>query len=78
MAPIAFDPALPINQARRLPVVSVTHGTEVYRGDAPSVQPSGFEPAPAYTYASAGFATAAPRPMFTTTFCSRGTIIGFL
>src|SRR4029453_8927559 len=26
----------------------------------PSMQPSGFEPAPAYTYASAGFATAAP------------------
>ena len=52
--------ALPINRTRRLPVVSVTHGTEVYRGDAPSMQPSGFEPAPAYTYASAGFATAAP------------------
>jgi hypothetical protein len=52
--------ALPITRARQLPVVSFTHGTESNRDDAPSEQPSGFEPAPAYTYASAGFATAAP------------------
>jgi hypothetical protein len=52
--------AVPISAARRLTVVSFTHGTEVYRGDAPSMQPHGFEPAPAYTYASAGFATAEP------------------
>jgi hypothetical protein len=52
--------ALPIGGSRRLPVVSFTHGTESYRGDAPSMQPSGFEPAPAYTYASAGFAVADP------------------
>jgi dienelactone hydrolase len=51
---------LPVNGPRRLPVVSFTHGTEVYRGDAPSMQPTGFEPDPAYTYASAGFAVADP------------------
>ena len=51
---------LPIGGPRRLSVVSFTHGTEVYRGDAPSRQPRGFEPDPAYTYASAGFAAAAP------------------
>ena len=32
-------------------MVSFTHGTEVFRGDAPSEQPTGFEPGPAYTYA---------------------------
>lgn len=52
--------ALPITQTHELPIVSFTHGTESYRDDAPSMQPSGFEPAPAYTYASAGFATAEP------------------
>ncbi len=51
---------LPADGARQLRVVSYTHGTEIYRGDAPSRQPSGFEPAPAYTFASAGFAVAAP------------------
>jgi hypothetical protein len=51
---------LPVSQQQRLSVVSFTHGTESYRGDAPSMQPSGFEPAPAYTYASAGFAVADP------------------
>jgi hypothetical protein len=52
--------ALPVGGARRLSLVSFAHGTEVYRGDAPSMQPSGFGPAPAYTYASAGFAAAEP------------------
>ena len=52
--------AAPITGARRLPVVSFTHGTEVYRGDAPSMQAHGFEPAPAYTFASAGLVTADP------------------
>ena len=52
--------ALPIGGPRNLPVVSFTHGTEVFRGDAPSEQPTGFEPGPAYTYASAGFATVDP------------------
>jgi hypothetical protein len=52
--------AVPISGVRALPVVSFTHGTEVYRGDALPMQASGFEPAPAYLYASAGFATADP------------------
>ncbi|HEY2270796.1 MAG TPA: hypothetical protein VGI96_49835 [Streptosporangiaceae bacterium] len=52
--------ALPIGGPRNLPVVSFTHGTEVFRGDAPSEQPTGFEPGPAYTYASAGFAVSDP------------------
>ncbi|MBV9855593.1 MAG: hypothetical protein JOY82_13940 [Streptosporangiaceae bacterium] len=52
--------ALPIGGPRVLTAVSFTHGTENYRGDAPSMQPSGWEPAPVYTYASAGFAAAAP------------------
>ena len=51
---------LPVNAQETLPVVSFTHGTEIYRGDAPSMQPTGFEPDPAYTYASAGFAVADP------------------
>jgi hypothetical protein len=51
---------LPAGGARQLTVVSYTHGTETYRGDAPSRQPTGFEPAPAYTFASAGFAVADP------------------
>lgn len=41
-------------------MVSFTHGTEVFRGDAPSMSPAGFEPGPAYTYASAGFAVSDP------------------
>jgi hypothetical protein len=52
--------ALPVDGPRSLRAVSYTHGTESYRGDAPSVQPTGFDPAPAYAYASAGFATAEP------------------
>jgi hypothetical protein len=51
---------LPIGGPRQLSVVSYTHGTETYRGDAPSTQPTGFEPAPAYTFASAGFAVSDP------------------
>jgi hypothetical protein len=52
--------AMPIGAPGRLPVVSYTHGTETFRGDAPSEQPTGFEPAPAYTYASAGFVVSDP------------------
>ena len=52
--------ALPVNAPRNLTVVSFTHGTEVFRGDAPSMSPTGFEPGPAYTYASAGFAVSDP------------------
>ncbi|HEY2522040.1 MAG TPA: hypothetical protein VGJ19_18170 [Streptosporangiaceae bacterium] len=51
---------LPDRGARQLTVVSYDHGTESYRGDAPSESPTGSEPAPAYTFASAGFAAAAP------------------
>jgi hypothetical protein len=51
---------LPADGARQLSVVSVTHGTETYRGNAPSMEPTGFEPAPAYTFASAGFAVSDP------------------
>jgi hypothetical protein len=51
---------LPDSGARQLSVVSFDHGTESYRGDAPSKSPTGFEPAPAYTFASAGFAVADP------------------
>src|SRR5689334_492089 len=43
---------LPASGARQLTVVSYTHGTEIYRGDAPSMQPAGFGPAPAYTFAA--------------------------
>jgi hypothetical protein len=52
--------AVPLGGPRRLTAVSFTHGTEVFRGDAPSMQRSGFEPAPGYTFASAGFAAALP------------------
>src|SRR5579859_2154043 len=52
--------ALPAGGPRDLPVVSFTHGTEVFRGDAPSMSPAGFEPGPAYAYASAGFAVSDP------------------
>jgi hypothetical protein len=52
--------AVPVHRSRRLTAVSFAHGTEVFRGDAPSMQPSGFDPAPGYTFASAGFAAALP------------------
>jgi hypothetical protein len=52
--------ALPIGGPRNLPAVSFAHGTELFRGDAPSESPAGFEPGPAYTYASAGFAVSDP------------------
>jgi hypothetical protein len=51
---------LPDHRARQLSVVSFDHGTESYRKDAPSESPTGGEPAPAYTFASAGFAATAP------------------
>ena len=52
--------AVPVNTAHRLSVVSFAHGTEIYRGDAPSMEAHGFETASAYTYSSAGFATVEP------------------
>jgi hypothetical protein len=51
---------LPDRRGRQLSVVSYDHGTESYRKDAPSESPTGSEPAPAYTFASAGFAASAP------------------
>ena len=51
--------ALPRNRDRLLRTVSYTHGSEVYRGDAPSMS-RGWSQAPAITYASAGFAAVAP------------------
>jgi hypothetical protein len=51
---------LPRNHARRLRTVSFTHGTELFKGDAPSVATDVWGSAPAITYASAGFAAVAP------------------
>jgi hypothetical protein len=51
---------LPRNNARRLRTVSFTHGTELFKGDAPSVATDVWGSAPAITYASAGFAAVAP------------------
>ena len=51
---------LPRNDARRLRTVSFTHGTELFKGDAPSVATDVWGSAPAITYASAGFAAVAP------------------
>ena len=51
---------LPRNHARRLRTVSFTHGTELFKGDAPSVAHDVWGQAPAITYAAAGFAAAAP------------------
>jgi dienelactone hydrolase len=51
---------LPRNRAPRLRTVSFAHGTELFKGDAPSVASDVWGPAPAITYASAGFAAVAP------------------
>jgi hypothetical protein len=51
---------LPRNLARRLRTVSFTHGTELFKGDAPSVAQDVWGSAPAITHASAGFAAVAP------------------
>ncbi|MDI2128344.1 alpha/beta fold hydrolase [Yinghuangia seranimata] len=52
--------AVPRGLDGRLRVVSFAHGTGAHKGDAPSMQQRGFLPAPAVTYASAGFAAVAP------------------
>jgi hypothetical protein len=52
--------ALPHNHARRLRAVSFTHGTELFKRDAPSTARDVWGSAPAVTYASAGFAAVAP------------------
>jgi hypothetical protein len=51
---------LPRSHARRLRAVSFTHGTELFKGDAPSVATDVWGAAPAITYAAAGFAAVAP------------------
>ncbi|WP_214322852.1 hypothetical protein [Nonomuraea sediminis] len=52
--------ALPRNAGRQLRTVSFTHGTELFRGDAPSVTKEVWGKASALTYASAGMAVVAP------------------
>ncbi|MFF7245021.1 alpha/beta hydrolase family protein [Embleya sp. NPDC008237] len=52
--------ALPVNDERRLRAVSFTHGTELYRADAPSTADDTWGIAPALTLASAGFAATMP------------------
>ena len=51
---------LPRNDVGRLRTVSFTHGTELFKGDAPSVATDVWGSAPAITFASAGFAAVAP------------------
>ena len=54
-------PRTPARQARHaLTTVSYGHGTQVFRGGAPSVTDDTWETAPPITYASAGFAAVAP------------------
>jgi hypothetical protein len=51
---------LPRNGSRALDVVSYAHGSEVYRGDAPSVSDDEWTVAAPLSYASAGYAAVAP------------------
>ncbi len=51
---------LPRNPARRLRIVSYTHGTEISKRDAPSVATDVWGPGPAVTFAASGFASVAP------------------
>lgn len=51
---------LPRGGERRLRTVSYTHGTEIYKGDAPSTADDVWGPGPAVTHAAAGFAAVAP------------------
>ncbi|GAA3384635.1 lipase [Cryptosporangium minutisporangium] len=52
--------ALPKDGNRTLRTVVYTHGTQVYRADAPSVTQDGWELGPPLTYATVGFAAVAP------------------
>ncbi len=52
--------ALPISNRTTLRTVSFAHGTEVFKGDAPSTSTDGFLTDPAITFASAGYAAVAP------------------
>ncbi|TDD35665.1 lipase [Actinomadura sp. KC06] len=51
---------LPRGGDRRLQTVSFTHGTEIYKPDAPSTSGDVWGPGPAVTYGAAGFAAVAP------------------
>jgi hypothetical protein len=51
---------LPRNRSRALTAVSYAHGSEVYRGDAPSVSGDSWTLAVPLTYAAAGYAAVAP------------------
>ena len=51
---------LPRTRERALDVVSYAHGSEVYRGDAPSVSDDAWSLAAPVAYGSAGFAAVAP------------------
>lgn len=51
---------LPRKRERTLELVSFAHGTELFKGDAPSLTDDIFLIGPALTYAAAGFASAAP------------------
>jgi hypothetical protein len=51
---------LPRNRSRALTTVSYAHGSEVYRGDAPSVSGDPWTLGVPLTYASAGYAAVAP------------------
>ncbi|TMR02237.1 lipase [Actinomadura soli] len=51
---------LPRGGDRRLDTVSFTHGTEIYKPDAPSTSGDVWGPGPAVTYGAAGFAAVAP------------------
>ncbi|MCK9895812.1 S9 family peptidase [Frankia sp. AgB32] len=52
--------AVPRSDQRLLETVSFAHGTEIFKGDAPSTSSDGFLTAPPVTFASAGFAAVAP------------------
>jgi hypothetical protein len=51
---------LPHTSKHKLTTVSYAHGTELFRGDAPSVTTDTWSTAPPITYAAAGFAAVAP------------------
>ncbi|MFI0481458.1 alpha/beta hydrolase family protein [Actinomadura sp. 9N215] len=51
---------LPRGAERRLRTVSYTHGTEIYKPDAPSTSSDVWGSGPAVTYGAAGFAAVAP------------------
>lgn len=51
---------LPDNDKRRLRLMSFAHGTEVYKGDAPSIDQNDFATSPPITFAAAGYAAVAP------------------